>query len=147
MPVTPVVRHTDALCNLTLRFCALPVPVSVRYLVSVIAHEASTAVDLAEDDVAALLLDVLHFLSGSRYVGHVIWDTPPPDFHALFEAWLCGRWALFDPTRMVPPGNVIRIDCGLDTADCPFATIFGSAQMTRVSSLVFAHAQDRRLAA
>lgn len=80
-------------------------------------------------------------------VGHVMWDTPPPDFHALFEAWLGGRWVLFDPTRMVPPGNVIRIGCGLDAADLPFATIFGSAQMTRMSPLVFAHAEERRLAA
>ena len=61
---------------------------------------------------------------------------------------LGGRWILFDPTRMLPSGgNVIRIGCGLDAADLPFATIFGSAQMTRMSPLVFAHAQDRRLAA
>ena len=60
---------------------------------------------------------------------------------------LGGRRILFDPTRMLPPGNVIRICCALDAADLPFATIFGSAQMTRMSPLVFAHAQDRRLAA
>ena len=226
-PDVPVTRHTDALGNRTLRLSALPGSLSVRYRASVVVHEAASAVDLAEDDVATLPLDVLPFLSGSRYVeselmfqdavrwigtfdrgysrvaricdwvhqnvryevgtsipygttrdvlstrtgvcrdhahvaialcralniparfvvGHVMWDTPPPDFHALFEAWLGGRWVLFDPTRMVLPGNVIRIGCGLDAADLPFATIFGSAQMTRMSPLVFAHAHDRRLAA
>ena len=97
-------------------------------------------------DVAIALCRTLNI--PARFVmGHVIWDTPPPDFHALFEAWPGGRWTLFDPTRMVPPGNVIRIGCGLDAANLPFATIFGSAPMTRMTPLVFAHAQDRRLAA
>ena len=80
-------------------------------------------------------------------VGHVLWDTPPPDFHALFEAWLGGRWVLFDPTGMTEPGDVIRIGTGHDAADLPFATIFGSAHMVRMSPLVFASMADKRLAA
>lgn len=80
-------------------------------------------------------------------VGHVLWDTPPPDFHALFEAWLGGRWVLFDPTKMAEPGDVIRIGTGHDAADLPFATIFGSAQMVRMSPLVFPSMCDKRLAA
>ncbi len=80
-------------------------------------------------------------------VGHVMWDTPPPDFHALFEAWLGGRWVLFDPTQMAPTDDVIRIGSGHDAADLPFATYFGSATMARMSPLVFPAAQDARLAA
>lgn len=70
-------------------------------------------------------------------VGHVMWDRPPPDFHALFEAWLDGQWVLFDPIQMADPSDVIRIGTGHDAADLPFATIFGSATMTRMSPLVF----------
>jgi transglutaminase-like putative cysteine protease len=80
-------------------------------------------------------------------VGHVMWDTPPPDFHALFEAWLDGQWVLFDPTQMAEPGHVIRIGTGHDAADLPFATIFGSATMTRMSPLVFDAIGDSRVAA
>ena len=71
-------------------------------------------------------------------VGHVRWDTPPPDFHALFEAWLDGQWVLFDPTAMADVSDVIRIGTGMDAADLPFATIFGSAILTRMSPLVLA---------
>ncbi len=80
-------------------------------------------------------------------VGHVLWDTPPADFHALFEAWLDGRWVLFDPTAMAEPGDVIRIGTGHDAADLPFASIFGSATMTRMSPLVFPALVDQRMAA
>lgn len=69
-------------------------------------------------------------------VGHVMWADPPPDFHALFEAWLDRRWVLFDPTAMAEPGDVVRIGSGRDAADLPFATIFGQAQMTRMNPLV-----------
>jgi transglutaminase-like putative cysteine protease len=80
-------------------------------------------------------------------VGHVLWDTPPADFHALFEVWLDGRWVLFDPTQMAEPGDVIRIGTGHDAADLPFASIFGSATMARMSPLVFPAVGDLRIAA
>ena len=80
-------------------------------------------------------------------VGHVMWDTPPPDFHALFEAWLDGRWVLFDPTAMADTADVIRIGTGHDAADLPFASIFGNAQMTRMNPQVVLSAGDRRMAA
>ncbi|MDB6002389.1 MAG: transglutaminase family protein [Rhizobacter sp.] len=73
----------------------------------------------------------------ARFVtGHVHWDTPPPDFHALFEAYLDGHWILFDATRMADPSHVLRIGTGLDAADVAFSTIFGRALMTRMSPLV-----------
>jgi transglutaminase-like putative cysteine protease len=61
---------------------------------------------------------------------------PPPDFHALFEAFLGGRWYLFDPTELAPRNQVIRIGTGRDATDVAFATIFGTALMTRLSPVV-----------
>lgn len=227
VPPLPFGRHIDALGNRSLRVTAPAGQLAIRYRANVALQPPPPAQALGETEVADLPLDVLPFLTGSRYVeselifqdavrwigtfdrgsarvericqwvhenvryeigtsiphgttrdvlatrtgvcrdyahvaialcralniparfvvGHALWETPPPDFHALFEAWLGGRWVLFDPTLMVAPGDVIRIGTGLDAADLPFASIFGSAQMTRMSPLVFAHAPCLRLAA
>ena len=69
-------------------------------------------------------------------VGYARFDEPPPDFHAVFEAYLGGRWVLFDATRMSPLDELVRIASGRDAKDLAFATIFGPAQMTRMSPLV-----------
>ena len=61
---------------------------------------------------------------------------PPPDFHAVFEAFLSGRWYLFDPTELAPRNQVTRIGTGRDATDVAFATIFGTAQMTQMSPKV-----------
>ena len=53
----------------------------------------------------------------------------PPDFHAYIEAFLGGRWILFDPTRLAPQSSFVRIGQGRDAADTSFATIFGGAVM------------------
>ena len=63
-------------------------------------------------------------------VGYVNFEEPPQDFHAIFEAWLGGRWVLFDPSGMAPVERVVRIGTGRDAKDVAFATIFGPAQMT-----------------
>lgn len=65
--------------------------------------------------------------------GSVSWNTPPPDFHALFEAYLGDRWVLLTRPRMAAPSDVIRIGTGADPADLLFATIFGRATMTRMA--------------
>ncbi len=62
-------------------------------------------------------------------VGYVEFEEPPPDFHAIFEAYLGGRWILFDPTGLAPVENVIRIASGADAMDVAFATIYGPARM------------------
>ena len=64
-------------------------------------------------------------------VGYVHFDEPPQDFHALFEAWLDGRWVLFDATRMAPIDRVVRVGTGRDAKDVAFATIFGSVMWFR----------------
>ena len=62
--------------------------------------------------------------------GYAIFPDPPPDFHAVFEAYVGGRWVMFDPTGMTPIEHVVRIATGRDAKDVAFATIFGPARMT-----------------
>ena len=64
-------------------------------------------------------------------VGYVNFAEPPQDFHAVFEAWLDGRWVLFDATRMAPIDRLVRIGTGRDAKDVAFATIFGDVNMLR----------------
>jgi transglutaminase-like putative cysteine protease len=53
----------------------------------------------------------------------------PPDFHAVVEVYLDGRWHLVDPTRLAPEENLVRIAVGRDATDISFMTIFGTANM------------------
>jgi transglutaminase-like putative cysteine protease len=227
LPPLPLDRDTDWLGNRTVRAVVPTGNFSIRYQASVEVVDRPLQRVATESDVSDLPLDVMLFLTGSRYVeselmfpdavqwigthdrgharvericewvrrnvryeigtslpygtardvlsrrtgvcrdlahvaiglcralniparlvvGHVQWDTPPPDFHAIFEAFIGGRWVMFDPTEMAPPGDVIRIGTGADAADLPFATIFGSAQMTRMAPLVFRSIADHRAAA
>ena len=64
-------------------------------------------------------------------VGYVWFDEPPQDFHAIFEAWLGGRWVLFDATGMAPPEKLVRTGTGRDAKDVAFSTLYGAVQMTR----------------
>ena len=65
--------------------------------------------------------------------GYATFDEPPPDFHAVFEAYLGGRWVLFDPTAMSPLDQIVRLAHGRDAKDVAFATIFGPARMISMS--------------
>ena len=65
--------------------------------------------------------------------GYTWFADPPPDFHAIFEAYLGGRWVLFDPSRMAPVEHVVRVATGPDAKDVAFATIFGPARMVAMS--------------
>ncbi len=69
-------------------------------------------------------------------VGYARFREPPPDFHAVFEAYLGGRWVLFDPTRMSPVDELTRIATGRDAKDVAFATIFGAATMTSMNPTI-----------
>lgn len=61
-------------------------------------------------------------------VGYARFDNPPPDFHAVFEAYVGGRWELFDPTGLTDPHDLVRIAVGRDAGDVAFATLFGSVR-------------------
>jgi transglutaminase-like putative cysteine protease len=65
----------------------------------------------------------------ARYVSAYAWRLEPPDFHAVFEAFLRGPsgpgWYVFDPTRMADPQGIVRIGIGRDAAEVAFCTQFG----------------------
>ncbi|MBC7940342.1 MAG: transglutaminase family protein [Chitinophagaceae bacterium] len=69
-------------------------------------------------------------------VGYAVFEAPPPDFHALFEAFIGGEWVLFDPTGMSPVEDLVRIASGRDAKDVAFSTIFGAARMLEMSPQV-----------
>lgn len=65
--------------------------------------------------------------------GYAPFDEPPPDFHAVFEAFLDGRWHLFDATGLAPVTSLVRIAQGRDAKDTAIATIYGAAQLESMS--------------
>jgi transglutaminase-like putative cysteine protease len=71
----------------------------------------------------------------ARYVSAYAWRLQPPDFHAVFEAFLRGPsgtgWYLFDPTRMADPLGVVRIGVGRDAAEVAFCTQFGQMEFDK----------------
>lgn len=73
----------------------------------------------------------------ARFVtGYARYRDPPPDFHAVFEAYLDGQWYLFDPTELSPLDEIVRIGTASDASDVAFATFFGAARMRRLSPLI-----------
>lgn len=73
----------------------------------------------------------------ARFVtAYTRYADPPPDFHAVFEAYLGNQWYPFDATGLAPTADLIRIGTGRDASDVSFATFFGSAQLRRLSPLV-----------
>jgi transglutaminase-like putative cysteine protease len=61
------------------------------------------------------------------YLGDV--GTPPPfppgDFAAWFEAWIGGRWHIFDPRNNVPRMSRVLMARGRDASDVAITTTFG----------------------
>jgi transglutaminase-like putative cysteine protease len=79
----------------------------------------------------------------ARFVSAFAYGLNPPDFHAYVEAFLGGRWIIFDPTRLAPQLSFVRIGHGRDAADTSFATIFGGAVMNKMElSMNPAHGQS-----
>ena len=72
----------------------------------------------------------------ARFVtGYTWYPDPPPDFHAIFEAYLGGRWILFDATELAPVTDLVRIATGKDASETAFSTIFGPVRMTHMSPI------------
>jgi transglutaminase-like putative cysteine protease len=71
----------------------------------------------------------------ARYVSAYAWRLEPPDFHAVFEAFLRGPagpgWYVFDPTRMADPEGIVRIGIGRDAAEVAFCTQFGEMEFDK----------------
>ena len=68
----------------------------------------------------------------ARYVSAYASQLSPPDFHAVFEAYLNGPngggWYLFDATRKADPAGLIRIGVGRDAAEVAFCSPYGPVQ-------------------
>ncbi len=96
---------------------------------STTAHDTFTTRAGVCRDFAHLGITICRALGiPARFVSAYGWKLEPQDFHAVFEAYLSGRWYLFDPTRLSPPEGLIRIGVGRDAADTAFATYFGQLQ-------------------
>ena len=65
----------------------------------------------------------------ARFVSCYAWQLDPPDFHAVAEVWMDGRWHLVDATGMAPEPTLIRIARTADAVDASFLTLFGNAEM------------------
>ena len=55
----------------------------------------------------------------------------PMDFHAYFEAYLGGRWHVYDARFNTPRHGRVKIAHGLDAVDGAFSTIYGAARWER----------------
>jgi transglutaminase-like putative cysteine protease len=99
----------------------------------VLANRAGVCRDFAH--LAIALCRALNI--PARFVtAYTKYEDPPQDFHAVVEAFLGGRWCLFDPTELAPISDLVRLGTGRDASDVPFATFFGAARLRRLSPLV-----------
>jgi transglutaminase-like putative cysteine protease len=67
----------------------------------------------------------------ARFVSAYAWQLEPADFHAVFEAYLSGRWYLFDATRLCPLDGIVRIGVGQDAGTTAFSTFYGTIDNPR----------------
>jgi transglutaminase-like putative cysteine protease len=65
----------------------------------------------------------------ARLVVGYLYRLKPMDLHAWFEAFVGGRWYIFDATQHEPRGGRIAIAYGRDAADVALATFFGAMQL------------------
>ncbi len=54
----------------------------------------------------------------------------PTDFHAYVEAYVGGRWYMFDPSGTAIPMGFVRLASGRDAADAAYCSIFGKVTPT-----------------
>jgi transglutaminase-like putative cysteine protease len=106
----------------------------------VLANRAGVCRDFAHLGVA--LCRALN-IPARFVVGYSEFADPPPDFHALFEAYLEGQWVLFDATRLAPIEKLVRLGTGTDAKDVAFATIYGTVEMRYLRPLVCDHVEGQ----
>ena len=68
----------------------------------------------------------------ARMVVGYLHELQPMDFHAWFEAYVGGRWYIFDATQNVPRGGRVTVAQGHDAADVAIFNQFGPALSTTV---------------
>ncbi|MDX1486318.1 MAG: transglutaminase family protein [Alphaproteobacteria bacterium] len=135
--VSPGEPQVAAICDWVFR--------SVRYRPG--ASDSSTSALDTERDRSGVCRDFAHLAIAlcralgipARFVTGYAWGLVVPDFHACMEAYVKGRWHLFDPSRKVATDRMIRIGTGHDAADTAFATIIGDGQPSALTQMdVFA---------
>jgi transglutaminase-like putative cysteine protease len=108
---------------------------NIRYELG--SSDASTSAREVYDRRAGVCRDYAHLciafcralnIPARLVVGYVLFEEPPQDFHAIFEAWL-GEWVRFDPTALALPERLVRVGIGSDAKDVAFATIYGPVRM------------------
>jgi transglutaminase-like putative cysteine protease len=65
----------------------------------------------------------------ARYFTCYAFQLNPPDFHACFEAYMGGKWIVFDATQLAPLNGLVKIAHGRDAADVAVATLFGDVSL------------------
>jgi transglutaminase-like putative cysteine protease len=108
---------------------------NIRYRIGS-SHGKTSAVDafLAREGVCR---DFSHIMAAfsraagipARLVSAYAWELDPPDFHAVVDVWLGGRWRLVDASGLAPVEGLVRIAVGRDATDISFMTIFGFAEL------------------
>jgi transglutaminase-like putative cysteine protease len=68
----------------------------------------------------------------ARLVVGYLYQLDPMDQHAWLEAFVGGRWYVFDATQEQPRGGRIAIAYGRDAADVALSTYFGPAVMKHI---------------
>ena len=68
----------------------------------------------------------------ARYFSGYAYELDPPDFHACFEAYIGGRWLIFDATQLAHFNGLVRIGNGRDAADAAVASIFGRVKCIKM---------------
>ncbi len=63
----------------------------------------------------------------ARMVVGYLYGLEPMDLHAWFEAFVAGRWYIFDATQKYKNGGYVAIGFGRDAADVAVYTQFGPA--------------------
>ena len=67
----------------------------------------------------------------ARMVVGYLCGLEPMDFHAWFEAYVGGRWYIFDATQAVPRGGRVTVAYGRDAPDVAIFNQFGPALYPR----------------
>jgi len=75
----------------------------------------------------------------ARMVAGFLHQLQPMDLHAWFEAFIDGRWYIFDATESVTRGSRIVVAYGRDAADVALATIYGHFSMQNMCVTVSEH--------
>jgi transglutaminase-like putative cysteine protease len=97
---------------------------------------STSAIETAEQK-AGVCRDFAHlgitlcrcFSIPARIVVGYLYKLEPMDQHAWFEAFVGGRWYIFDATQDTPRGGRIAIAYGRDAADVALSTQFGDATL------------------